>query len=137
LYDVLIKNGKVVDGTGSSWFRADVAIKKGKIADLGSIEGDAYEVIDSEGLIVSPGWVDIHSHSDFTLIRYPFADSGLIQGATLVVTGNCGSSAAPIAGDFALKRLSNRASELGIRIDWSSFDEYLDRLENQGRSRSN
>ena len=123
-----------MDGTGSSWFRADVAIKKGKIADLGSIEGDAYEVIDSEGLIVSPGWVDIHSHSDFTLIRYPFADSGLIQGATLVVTGNCGSSAAPIAGDFALKRLSNRASELGIKIDWRSFDEYLNRLKDQGVS---
>jgi len=133
-YDVLIKNGKVIDGTGSPWFKADIAISNGKIVKMGRISGKADLVIDAHGLIVSPGWIDFHSHSDFTLLRYPHADSDLIQGATMVVTGNCGFSAAPITGDFAKKIMQERVKGLGIKIDWSSFDEYLERLERQGVS---
>jgi len=131
-YDVLIKNGKVIDGTGSPWFKADIAISNGKIVKMGRIAEKADLVIDAYGLIVSPGWVDFHSHSDLTLLRYPHADSDLIQGATMVVTGNCGFSAAPIIGDLAKKSIQKRAEGLGIKIDWSSFDEYLERLERQG-----
>jgi len=133
-YDVLIKNGKIIDGTGSPWFKADLAIKNGKIVDFGRVKGEAEKVIDADGLIVSPGWVDFHSHSDWNLVRYPFADSDLLQGATLVVTGNCGSSAAPIIGDLARERAEAHARALEIEIDWSSFEEYLKRLERQGVS---
>ena len=133
-YDVLVKDGKVIDGTGSPWFKADIAISDGRIVKIGRIVGEADLVIDANGLVVSPGWVDFHSHSDLTLLRYPHADSDLIQGATLVVTGNCGFSASPIIGDLAKEIMRERADELGIRIDWSSFDEYLEKLERQGVS---
>jgi len=133
MYDVLIKKGTIIDGTGSPWFRADLTIRDGKIAKMGHIKGDADEVIDADGLTVSPGWVDFHSHSDWSLLRYPYADSDLIQGATLVVTGNCGSSAAPLTGQSA-ERAKARARDLEVEVNWSTFDEYLKRLEKQGVS---
>jgi N-acyl-D-amino-acid deacylase len=134
MYDIVIKNGRVIDGTGSPWFKADVGIKNGKIVKIGRINDESYKVIDADGLIVSPGWVDFHSHSDWNLVRYPLADSDLIQGATLVVTGNCGISAAPILGEVALRWAKNMAKKLHINLDWSTFDEYLTRLERQGVS---
>jgi N-acyl-D-amino-acid deacylase len=134
MYDIVIKNGQVIDGTGSPWFKADIAIKNSKIAKVGRVQSSNDKVIDAEGLTVSPGWVDFHSHSDWNLVRYPLADSDLIQGATLVVTGNCGISAAPIVGEVALEWANAMAEKRDIDLDWSTFDGYLKRLERQGVS---
>lgn len=143
MYDLLIRGARVMDGSGNPWFYADVAVQDGKIAAVErAIKGDARRTIDAEGLIVSPGWVDVHSHSDFSLLLHPHADSLLIQGATLTITGNCGISAAPLKGVALEESQVNFKSGTQAPalegpqpvIDWSSFDEYLCRLERQGVS---
>jgi len=134
--DLLIRNGAILDGCGNPWFRGDVAVHNGRIMRVGrNTPGKARRLIDASGLFVSPGWVDMHSHGDWSLLAHPHADSLLIQGATLTVTGNCGMSAAPLRGE-ALTRGQVKAREWGaeLEIDWSTFGEYLDRLERQGVS---
>jgi N-acyl-D-amino-acid deacylase len=134
--DLLIKNGKVIDGSGNPWYRADILIDKGKVlAVKRNITTTADRVIDVEGLYISPGWVDIHSHSDWSLLFYPKANSLLIQGCTLTVTGNCGMSAAPIEGS-ALERGIQRGKKYSdnFKVDWSTFDQYLNKLMKQGTS---
>jgi len=74
-FDLLIKNAKILDGTGSPWFRGDIAIKDGRITDVGKTSGEGIETIDVSGLAVSPGFIDIHSHSDFSLVVNPEADA--------------------------------------------------------------
>ncbi len=101
MFDVLIRNGRVVDGTGNPWFPADVGIIDGTIAAIGRIPDDApaATVIDATSMTVAPGFIDIHSHSDFVVadelhgdVLAPFA----AQGITTLVTGNCGYSPAPV-----------------------------------------
>ena len=88
--DLLIHNGTVIDGTAAPPFRADVAIRDGRILDIGTIEkGEGVPCIDTQGLFVAPGFIDIHSHSDFTIILDPRAMSSITQGVTLASTG-CG-----------------------------------------------
>ena len=127
--DVAIINGTVVDGTGKKGFDADVGIKDGKIAGVGSIRsGDADAVIDALGLVVAPGFIDMHSHSDVPLLVNPKAESMVRQGVTTGVTGNCGGSIAPLT-DLARKEVVGRLGALGIDASWSSFGEYLERLD--------
>ena len=136
MFDALIRGGTIIDGSGNPWFKGDVAISKGKIVQIGrGIRAHGRRIIDAEGLVVSPGWVDVHSHSDWSLMAYPYADSLLIQGATLTVTGNCGYSATPLVG-VALERGERRAKTYtsDFEVDWSTFDGYLGRLERQGVS---
>jgi len=136
MFDVLIRNGTIMDGSGNPWFKGDVAISQGKIVQVGrEISAQAHRVIEAQGLVVSPGWIDVHSHSDWSVMAYPHADSFLVQGATLTVTGNCGTSAAPLIG-VALERGRQRAKKYaaGLEVDWSTFDGYLSRLERQGVS---
>ncbi|RJS82481.1 D-aminoacylase, partial [Candidatus Bathyarchaeota archaeon] len=95
MFDLIIKNGFVVDGTGNPWIRADIGIRAGKIVKVGRIdkaEGD--RVIDASGLIVCPGFIDIHDHSEFHILANPQAESKVRQGVTTQLNGNCGSSAA-------------------------------------------
>ncbi len=134
MYDLIIQDGKVVNGTGNPWFKADVAISNGKIARIGKLSGvSADESIDAENLIVAPGFIDIHSHADFTLLANPKAESLVRQGVTSVVIGNCGHTPYPVKEDRKedLKRII-----IGYRpeveIDWVSLDGYLRRLEKQG-----
>ena len=82
-YDILIKKGKIIDGTGNPWYRADVAIEKGKIVALGRDLGEADKVIDAKGQIVSPGFIDIHSHSDLPVLIDPMAYSKMSQADQL------------------------------------------------------
>ena len=97
MYDILIKNGTVVDGTGNAGFQADVAVKDGKIEAVGpSLSGEAKEVIDAAGLIVAPGFIDWHSHSDLTVLMNFDAANILEQGITLEIAGHCGVSVAPL-----------------------------------------
>jgi len=134
--DILIKNSRLLDGAGNPWFWADIAISEGRIQRVErELRVEARRVIDAGGLMVSPGWVDIHGHSDWSLLAYPNADSLLIQGCTLTVTGNCGMSAAPLYGTALDRgRVKARQYDNPIDIDWNSFDGYLSRLERQGTS---
>jgi len=130
--DLAIENGLVVDGTGNPWYRANVAVKNDKIVAVTRSEiKDAKQVLDAKGLVVSPGFIDMHSHSDLTLLAGADAESKIRQGVTTEVIGNCGESAAPLEGEAVAVAQAN-ASEYGLKVTWSSLSEYVDRLERQG-----
>lgn len=100
-YDLVIANGKIVDGSGNPWFYGDVAIQGGKIAAIGRIDPSAARrVIDARGLVVAPGFVDVHTHIEGNDLRVPTAGNFILDGVTSVVTGNCGSSNTDIARYF-------------------------------------
>lgn len=116
--DIIIKNGKILDGTGNSWYYGDIAIKDGKIIKIGRLESfTAARVIDATGLIVSPGFIDVHTHIEGEETANPTANNFILDGVTTVVTGNCGSSVADIKKYFekldSLKPSINVASLLG------------------------
>ena len=135
IYEIAILNGIIVDGSGNPWFKANIAIEDGRISAISCHEYfNAERVIDAGGLIVAPGFIDIHSHSDVTLLVDPLAESKVMQGVTLEVVGNCGSSAAPVVGDFAVKRMRRRLAEYNLNLEWSSVGEYLSFMERRGVS---
>lgn len=93
-YDVLIQNGKIIDGTGNSWYYANIGIKDGRIIAIGkNVSGHSASTIDARGLIVAPGFIDVHGHIESGIFKQPTADNYIYDGVTTVVTGNCGSSA--------------------------------------------
>lgn len=94
-YDLLVRNGRVVDGTGAPARRADVAVAGGRIAAVGAIEGTAARTIEAAGRVVTPGFIDVHAHDDVALLNQPGLDFKAAQGVTTVVCGNCGAGAAP------------------------------------------
>lgn len=138
MFDLLIKNGQIMDGTGNPWFYGDVAIKDKKIKRIGDIDdGSAPEVIDASGFVVAPGFVDIHSHADFVLpadehpqILEPFVR----QGVTTLVVGNCGYSPAPVnpASLELLKRYSSFLQAPGLNFEWRDMKGFLDFIEKKG-----
>ena len=96
IYDLVITNGRVVDGTGNPWFRADVAIKGGRIVRVGPVaQGEAARVVDARGQIVAPGFIDVHTHVE-SIYRQPAAENFVRMGVTSLVTGNCGSSSTDV-----------------------------------------
>src|SRR6185436_8055456 len=130
--------GTVIDGTGSLRFSADVGIRNGRVATIGKITESAAQTIDAGGKIVSPGFVDIHTHYDAQAFWDPALTPSSIHGVTTVVGGNCGFSIAPLtedAGPYLMRMLSRvegmplEALEAGVPWNWRSFGEYLDRLE--------
>ncbi|MEM2136677.1 MAG: D-aminoacylase [Candidatus Methanomethylicia archaeon] len=134
-FDIAILNGIIVDGSGNPWFKANIAIKDGKISSISKHSiFKAEKIVDASGLIVSPGFIDIHSHSDVTLLADPLAESKVMQGVTLEVVGNCGSSAAPVYGEFSINRMRRRLAEYGLKLEWSSMHEYLSSMESKGVS---
>ena len=137
-YDVLIRNGSVVDGSGMPRFHADVGIVAGKIAAIGKIRDSAKEVIDAEGHVVAPGFIDGHTHMDAQVFWDPLGTCSCWHGITSVVMGNCGFSLAPCSEDKKLMVMRNleraedispQAMEAGIRWNWTTFPEYLDAVE--------
>jgi N-acyl-D-amino-acid deacylase len=117
-YDVLITNGKILDGTGNHWFYADLAVKDGKIVAIGKLkQQDAKRVIDAKGLMVAPGFIDVHTHIEGEEKRTPTAENFIYDGVTTVVTGNCGSSQVDMKKYFAfidsLKTSINIAALIG------------------------
>ena len=131
-YDLIIKNARIIDGTNSPWFRGDVGIKDGKIVKTGVLEGDdSLEILDAEDQYLTPGFIDIHCHSDSTLPDYPLAESRIFQGITTEIGGNCGISSAPVNPE-RVKLLRDYAGHL--KYDWHRLSEYLERLENSGIS---
>ena len=136
--DVLIRSGWVVDGTGSPPFLGDVAIEAGRVVEVGRLapEESAARVIDAAGKVVCPGFVDQHSHSDFSLLANPNAESTIRQGVTTEVVGNCGWSYAPVT-DHSREFMSARLFTFGYdgpTVPWSSFGEHLDFLAGVGHS---
>ncbi|MGB9023435.1 MAG: D-aminoacylase [Candidatus Bathyarchaeia archaeon] len=130
--DLAINNGLVIDGTGNPRYRASIGIMDGKIAGITPSEiRDAKQMIEAAGLAVCPGFVDIHSHSDFALLAESDAQSKIRQGVTTEVVGNCGVSATPLEGE-AIHDAETSAKQCGLRVTWSSLGEYLSRLERQG-----
>ena len=137
-YDLLIKGGTVVDGTGEPKFTGDVAVTDGKIVEIGRLSGAARETLDAEGHVVSPGFVDGHTHMDAQIFWDPIGSSSCYQGVTSVVMGNCGFTLAPCReaeADMVFRNLEraediSRAAMLaGIKWRWESFPEFLDVLE--------
>jgi N-acyl-D-aspartate/D-glutamate deacylase len=138
MFDVLIKGGSVVDGTGAAAHGADVAIEGGRIREIGRTSGSARQVIDARGLVVAPGFVDIHTHYDAQAFWDGTLSPSPFHGVTTVVGGNCGFSIAPLSRDAAdyMKRMLARVEgmpleslEAGVPWDWKSFGEYLSRLD--------
>ena len=137
-YDLLIKNGTVVDGSGLPRFQADVAIAAGKIVAIGKIRENAREIIDAEGHVVSPGFVDGHTHMDAQVFWDPLGTCSCWHGITSVVMGNCGFSLAPCSEEDKLlvmrnleraEDISPEAMQAGIKWSWTTYPEYLDAVE--------
>jgi N-acyl-D-amino-acid deacylase len=124
---LVIRNGTVYDGTGAAGRLADVAIDDGRIAGVGQIDADALE-IDAAGLAVAPGFVDIHSHSDYTLLMDPRAVSAIHQGVTTEVVGNCGFGCFPIRDPVVARRAIYGYSD-DLPVTWSSAGEYFEALD--------
>lgn len=101
-YDIIIRNGKIIDGSGNSWYYADIAVKDGRIAAIRrNLSGTAERVIDAKGLLVTPGFIDVHAHIEESIFQKPTADNYIYDGVTTVVTGNCGGSADDLSNFFS------------------------------------
>ncbi len=135
-FDLVIKNGRIVDGTGVPWFKGDIAVKNGKIAKIGKIKEKGEIEIDAAGKVVSPGFIDLHNHSDLTILAYPDAESYIMQGVTTAVVGNCGISMAPLNPDKVdlLKRYVSPFLAKGFDYgwDWRTLNEFYKKVEKQG-----
>ena len=130
----LIRNGLVVDGSGAHRFKADICVENGRIVEVGKVRGTSDRIIDADGLIVAPGFIDIHSHSDFSLPVRPKAEGKIMQGVTTEVIGNCGLSPAPVkrATIDLLRKYVDFISESGLAWNWSSLGEFLDQVQRTG-----
>jgi N-acyl-D-aspartate/D-glutamate deacylase len=137
-YDLLIRNGTVIDGSGLPRYRADVGVRNGRIATIGRIRERASEVIDAEGHVVAPGIVDGHTHMDAQVFWDPLGTSSCYHGITTVVMGNCGFTLAPCAEKdkhLVVRNLQRAedippaAMEAGIKWTWTSYPEFLDAVE--------
>ncbi|MCW4051362.1 MAG: D-aminoacylase [Candidatus Bathyarchaeota archaeon] len=132
-YDILIKNGRVMDGSGNPWYKADVAVKGDKIEAIGDLS-KATKVIDAKNNIVAPGFIDIHSHSDMPILIDPRGLSKIHQGVTTEVIGQCGNSAAPMYPSVKEYREKYGRSSLpdNFQLDWTTMKDYMDRIDRQG-----
>ena len=143
MYDSIVRNGTIIDGTGNDRFVADIAIKDGKIAKIGQITDPATNEIDAKGKLVTPGWVDIHTHYDGQATWDPLLTPSSWHGVTTVVMGNCGVGFAPVKPDDrnflielmeGVEDIPGAALSEGIDWQWESFPEYLDTLESIPRA---
>ncbi len=132
-FDILIQGGMLLDGTGAAAFPADIGIRGDRIEAIGTIGPEqAAKVIQAAGLHVSPGFIDIHTHSDGLILVYPGADSRVRQGVTTELAGNCGGSAAPLSGADVKERSARMLEEDGVRAEWSDTAGYFACLEKAG-----
>ena len=135
MYEIVIKNGRIIDGSGNPWFAADVAIADGKIVKIGQVgDAQADEVIDAGGKFVCPGFVDGHSHSDLMILEEPLAEQKIMQGITTENVGLDGLSVTPIKKKDIpgwQKQLAGLAGNPDVKWCWESFGDYLDAVDRQ------
>ena len=130
-YDLILRNGRIIDGTGSPWYAADIAVKDGRIAAIGRLAGaTALRDIDAHGLVVAPGFIDMLGQSEITLLVDPRAPSKIFQGITTEITGE-GDSVAPL-NDAMIKQNGPDYDHYHVKVDWRTLSEYFVRLEKQG-----
>jgi N-acyl-D-amino-acid deacylase len=132
MLDVLIRNGRIIDGTGSPWLAGEVGIREGRIVSLRPrVAGEAERVIDAAGAVVSPGFIDMHTHSDLRVFRHPEEDSKLLQGITTALIGQDGLSVAPLDDANKAPMMQRVSGLLGTYLPewpWHSMAEFLERL---------
>ena len=138
MHDLVIRNGTIVDGTGEAPYQGDIAIDDGRISAIGRIEADGRENVDATGLIVTPGFVDIHTHFDGQITWDPLLTPSCWHGVTTVVMGNCGVGFAPVAPNRhewliglmeGVEDIPGTALSAGMQWNWETFPEYLDYLD--------
>ena len=136
-YDMLIEGGRVIDGSGNPWLKADVGVIGDRIEAIGRLAGaDAARRIGAKGHVVAPGFIDIHSHSDYTVLIDPRVESKVRQGVTTEVVGNCGSSAAPMNAEVRAYREKYMRASLGedFEFNWETMAEYMALVDASGAS---
>ncbi len=140
--DLVIRNGRIIDGTGAPGFVGDLAIDDGKIVSVGGKAGPGRREIDASGLLMTPGWVDIHTHYDGQVAWDPYLSPSSWHGVTTLVMGNCGVGFAPVRrGKEAflismmdgVEDIPTETLTAGINFEWESFAEYLDALSRMKR----
>ena len=135
MYDLIIHNGQIYDGTGAPPQQGDIAVQGSKIQCVGEVSGPARRVIDARGRAVTPGFIDIHRHADCAVFRPDFGKLELKQGLTTIINGNCGLSAAPIGGPYEKEILDYLDPITGIatpEMPLHSLKAYLDAAEARG-----
>jgi N-acyl-D-amino-acid deacylase len=133
-YDVVIANGKIVDGSGNPWFYGNVAIEKGHIARIGKFDPTlGKRVIDAKGMVVSPGFIDLHTHTDMPVLADGSAESKVRQGVTLDVIGES-QTVAPLKGEVLEEYKEEAKRRSGVDVDWTTLDGYFRRLGKSGTS---
>ena len=142
-HDLIVRGGTVVDGSGAPARTADVAVRDGIIVEVGRVDGSARRTVDAEGLIVTPGFVDIHTHFDGQATWDPHLTPSCWHGVTTAILGNCGIGFAPVAPDRhdwlidlmeGVEDIPGSALAEGITWEWETFGEYLDALERMPRA---
>src|SRR6201986_5265597 len=142
-YDLIIRGGRVVDGSGAAPRTADIAVQDGLIAEVGRIDGPARRTIDADGLTVTPGFVDVHTHFDGQATWDPHLTPSCWHGVTTAILGNCGVGFAPVRPGAhehlvelmeGVEDIPGPALHEGLKWDWESFPEYLDALERMPRA---
>ncbi|MFA5777650.1 MAG: D-aminoacylase [Parcubacteria group bacterium] len=132
MYDIIIKNGTIIDGTGAKMFAGDIGIKEKKIKEIGNLQNEKAEIlIDARGRYVSPGFIDVNNHSDtyWRMFLDPNLQSLLHQGITTIVGGNCGSSLAPLANKNIIQTIQKWANINLVNLNWLSMKEFMEELE--------
>ena len=129
-FDIVITNGRIIDGTGSPWYSGDIGIRDGKITVIGNLSAaPRARTIDARGMVVAPGFIDMLGQSEFTILVDPRLPSKIYQGITTEITGE-GESVAPL-NDAILRADQEQYDHYHIQADWRTFREYFSRLEKQ------
>ena len=137
MYDIIIKNGAMLDGTGAHEFSGDIGVREGLIAMIGDLSGESAErIVDAKGCYVAPGFVDINNHSDthWQIFLNPNLESLVRQGITTIVGGNCGSSLAPLANQSMLQSIQKWTNIRNLNLNWLSVREFLEEVERRALS---
>ena len=138
MFDTIIRGASVIDGTGAASFTADIAVADGKIVEIGKVQAQAHRVIDADGAIVTPGFVDIHTHYDGQFVWDDELEPSFSNGTTTAIAGNCGVGFAPVHEQLrrplielmeGVEEIPGIVLEEGLDWDWTSFPDYLDRVD--------
>jgi len=132
MYDILLKNGRIIDGSGTPSYYGDIAIENGLICKIGNIDEKTHTLFDANGLVIAPGFIDTHSHSDLFLIHEPDAKAKIMQGITTEIIGQDGLGEAPIREDLKIewrKYLSGLNGDPPIEWTWNNIGEYLNKVQ--------